>query len=480
MKKSLLVILFVSLSAALFAQSDLTFYHMGAATPQSGMVNASYFPDAEAYFSFPVISGVSLYAGLGSTYNNLMTPIEGTDSVKVDLNKFLGSIEEGDNLSFRGDVSLFQFGLLAGGRNFTLFSNLRYQGGMEYPVKFLDYFINGNGNFIGEQVEERNLRGGAIAFHEIGLGYSQDIIILGDKNLRVGARLKLLTGLAYASTSENASVSLLTDAEDFSISATFNDAIFRTAGFDDLQGDDVGSYVVSNDNKGFGADFGAQLQVNEKLGVSLAINDIGSINWNQGVENYELVNSQIRLDGFENLDDIDLAQALEDSIDVWSERTTTSESFKTAIGMRAIVGATYQVLPSGTVSGSIYRNGSAFGNAEVGFGAGYTHQVGKTLTVSTTILKEQSRPIEVGAGLMLRVGLLQLYGVFDDAFNIAKDPADIQSTSFRLGLNFMIGRRNTGAKAIREKKEKEEISPFPPEYDLDHLLDEEETDGDGG
>ena len=481
MKKLLFISLAVIYSGAV-AQSDLTFYHMGAVTPQSSMMNASFFPDAEAYFSLPVVSGSFLNANLGSTYNDFMSPVDGTDSVKVDLEGFLASVEDGDNLSFRGDLSLFQFGLMAGGMHFSLFSNLRYQGGMRYPVEFLNYFVYGNGNFVGQEVEETNLSGGAIAYHEIGLGYSQSLTILEDKLLTVGGRVKLLTGLAYASASEDASVSLFTDPDDFSITATFNDATFRTVGFNDLSGDDVASYIVSNSNKGFAVDLGAQLQVNEKLGFHLALNDIGSINWKQDVENYTLVNSQISLDGFDNLDDIDLAQALEDSIDVWSERTTTNESFSTAIGMRTMAGATYQVLPSGTVYGSLYRNGSAFGKAEVGFGAGYTHQVGRTLTVSTTILKEQSRPVEMGAGLMVRAGLLQLYGVFDDAFNLVKDPADVQSTSFRLGLNFMIGRKDTGAKALREKREKDELSPFPPEYDLDHLETEEDDgiNGEGG
>lgn len=478
--KKLIILLLVISSGVGFSQSDLTFYHMGAATPQSSAVNASFFPDAEAYFSLPVISGVHLNANLGSTYNNLMTPVDGTDSVKVDLEKFLGSIKEGDNMSFRGNVSLFQFGLMAGGRNFSLFSNLRYQGGMRYPVEFLDYFINGNGSFIGREVEENNLSGGAIAYHEIGLGYADEMIILEDKTLKFGGRAKLLTGLAYAGVSDDASVTFLTDPDDYTITASFNDATFRTAGFNELEGDDVGSYVIGNDNKGFAVDLGAQLQINEKLGVSLALNDIGSIRWKQDVENYTLTNSQVTLGGFENIDDIDLAQALEDSVDVWTERTTTNESFSTAIGTRTIVGATYQVLPNGMVSGSFYRNGSAFGKSEVGFGAGYTHQVGRTLTVSTTILKEQSRPLEMGAGFMVRAGLLQLYGVFDDAFNLVKDPADAQSASFRLGLNFMLGRRDTGAKVLRERREKEQLSPFPPEYDLDHLEDDGDTDGDGG
>jgi len=152
--KKLIVFLSVIFSGVVHAQSDLTFYHMGGITPQSISVNPSYFPDAEAYFSFPIISGTSLNANLGATYNDLMTPIAGTDSVKVDLNKFLGSVSEGDNISLVGDVSLFHFGIKARNKYFSLFANLKYRGSFLYPVQFLDYFVNGNGAFIGQQVEE--------------------------------------------------------------------------------------------------------------------------------------------------------------------------------------------------------------------------------------------------------------------------------------------------------------------------------------
>ncbi|MBC6409090.1 MAG: hypothetical protein GDA42_01290 [Ekhidna sp.] len=470
MKKIIFSFLSMVFSVSMFAQSDLTFYHFGAATPQSGMLNPSFFPDAKYYFSLPALSGIYTNANIGFRYNDLMVPVEGTDSVKVDLERVLRKLKAGDNLSLRGDLSLLQFGMRTGAGNFSLFFNLRYDGGFRYPVSFLEYFIYGNGGLVGESVEEEDLSGGGIAYHEIGVGYSRDVVILGDKNLTIGGRMKYITGLAHASTSGDASLTLFTNPNDYSISATFNNATYRTAGFNDIRGDNVTSYLASNKNKGFAIDVGAQLEINEKLNASLAINDIGWITWKQDIENYTLTNNQISLDGFENLDDIDLAQALEDSIDVWSERETTRESFTTSTGTRIIAGANYRVLPDGIVSGSLYRNGSSYGKSEIGFGAGYTHQFGKTLTLSATVLKEQSRPVEAGFGFVVRAGACQIYNVFDDIFNVVKDPADFQSASFRFGINFLIRGGNT------EKKQKEELSPFPPEYDLDYLLDDGNSD----
>jgi len=457
------------------SQSDLTFYHMGAATPQSMMMNPSFFPDAEFYFSFPVISGTNLNYNNGLTYNQIMSPIAGTDSVKVDLELALENLKEGDNIRFVGDISIFQFGIRAGDKNFSLFSNVRYSGGFVYPVQFLNYFVNGNGNFIGQRIEESNIKGGGIAYHEIGLGYSQELR-LSDMPLKVGGRVKLLQGIAHASTSEDASITMFTEEGTYDLSVQFNSATFRTAGFNALYGEDASSYLISNSNKGWGVDLGAQLDINDRWTGLISVNDLGFIKWKEDIENYTLTNNQVTLGGFDNLDDVDIEQALEDSLDTWTQYDSTGESFTTPIGSRMMLGANYKVTENGFVSGTLIRNGASYRSSTYGFGVGYTHQVGKTLTVSTTILKEEARPVKVGGGFMVRVGLLQLYGSFNDLLNATRDPADVQGVDFRLGLNFLIGRHNTGKKALKPKKEEEELSPFPPEYDLDHLLDSEEED----
>ena len=102
-----LVAMFINVAKG---QSDLSFYHMGAFTPQSSINNASFFPDAEFYFSLPGISGLNTKINTRLSYNQLMKPVEGTDSVKVDLHGALAQLKDGDNLRIMGDVSIFQFG----------------------------------------------------------------------------------------------------------------------------------------------------------------------------------------------------------------------------------------------------------------------------------------------------------------------------------------------------------------------------------
>ncbi|MEO9484193.1 MAG: DUF5723 family protein [Ekhidna sp.] len=458
------------------AQSDLGFYHMGSLTPQSSINNAAFFPDAEFYFSLPVLSGINTKLNSELSYNQLVRPIEGTDSVQVDLQSALANLKEGDNVRLRGDVSLFQFGIRSGNKAFTLFANLRYEGGFNYPVNFLNYFVYGNGNFIGQQIEEKQLKGGGIAYHEIGLGYSQDIVVATDKLLRIGGRVKYLHGIAHASAADNATMTMFTDPDSYDINVQFNNATFRTVGFNELEANDPAGYIIgfgSNDNKGFAIDLGAEMQINERLSGSLAINDLGFINWKQDIENHTLKSSQITLGGFDDINDIDLTEALEDSLDAWKETTIDQTQFKTSVGARLLMGASYSISNKGTISGSLAYNQSSYFLTEVGFGVGYTHRFGKALTLSTTVSKDQFRQVKVGGGFAVRVGSLQLYGAFDDVLNAARSAGDLTGMDARIGINFLIG-RSSGGKDRKAPTEKEELSPFPPEYDLDHLIDDSE------
>ena len=473
--KNLVTIVFCSLLISVaHGQSDLTFYHMKGMTPQSAINNAAFFPDAEFYISLPGISGINAKMNTEISYNQLMIPVEGTDSVEVDVQGALTNLKEGDNVRFRGDVSLFQFGLRSGHRAFTLFANLRYSGGFNYPVSFLNYFVYGNGNFIGEQVEERQLKGGGIAYHEIGLGYSQEVIVMTDKVLRIGGRVKYLTGIAHASVDRGAEMTMFTDPDNYDINVQFNNATIRTAGLNELEGDDPAGYILGNSNTGFAIDLGAEMQITDRLSGSLAINDLGFINWKQDIENYTFQN-QVTLGGFDDVNDIDLADALEDSLDVWSASTTDAGSFRSPVGTRVFLGANYELSQNGFVSGTIAYNRFSYNSSEIGFGVGYTHQFGRILTLSGTVSKDQFRPVRVGGGFGLRLGSLQLYGAFDDMLNAARSAGDINGLDARFGLNIVIGRNNSERKEI-QKKVKEELSPFPPEYDLDHL----ENGSDGG
>lgn len=455
------------------AQSDLSFYHLGELTPQNNMFNPVFFPDADFYISLPVLSGVSTNMNNSFTYNDLFIPVEGTDSVQFDPEGWLAGVEDGDRLSFNTSVSLFQLGFHIGQKGAVqLFANERVKSSFYYPKHVMEYLLHGNGEFIGQEVVENNIRGGGTYYREFGAGYSHQLTIMGSKKLRIGFRAKFLQGFAQAQVDEGAYVSFLTQADSYNVQVSTNRPVFNTAGFDSIDED---GYLVSNGNTGFGFDIGADFEITPKLKVALAVNDIGSINWTEGVKNYELIESEITFGGLDLRDLDDAGDILADTLEQLFDYVETTESFKSKLNTRVFASGSYQVIPKGTVTATVMTRND-LGKRSFTYGLGYTHRVGKMLTVSASVSKKPKQGFAVGGGFGARLGILQLYTSVDNVIGFT-DVRKMQNINMRFGVNFLFGRfsqkkkekKEAGEPQIKQKKIKETISPFPDEYDLDHL-----------
>lgn len=451
--KKLLTILLLFVSVVSFGQTDLTFYHLGPATPQSTLYNAAYFPDASTYVSLPGLSGVHAQASTGFSYGDLFRAVPGTDSVTYDLNDFIANLKPGSRLSINGGVSLFQFGLKRGHRTFTITANARYDLNMLYPVQFMDYFISGNGAFLGQNVQEENISVNGISYWEMGLGYAQDLSLL-DRPLRVGGRVKLLRGVAYLGTEKDAQVTLRTDSETFDMNVQFQNAVFQTAGLSAF--DEDGDFNLNSGNNGLAVDLGATYQLNDKMDLALAINDIGSITWKNDTETYSLTENQINFIGFSGLDTLDIGEAFSDSLDIWTSNELTSRTFKTAIGPNIFASSSYKIYPKGSVTGTVGMLNSYAIRSQLIYGVGFTHQIQDRVYASTTLSGRGKQPLQVGAGLAARLGFFQLYTAVNNLSGLIGDPQNVQSVDFRFGINFLFGsKRHTEKRMLKKQQEAE-------------------------
>lgn len=450
---------------SLKAQNGLSFYHLGKSTPQGNHMNPSFFPDAKFYVSLPALSGIQVSLNNGFGYEDVFTEIPNTDSVLLDVDNLLAKLDNGDFLEFNSNISLFQFGMRLGQSSFfTIFANERVSAGIVYPLELLKYAWRGNQEFLGQTFTESDLRVSVNYFREYGIGYSQEIDVLGGRKLRVGARVKMLQGIVNANTSDNLSIDVRTDADRFNLNIAVNDPVFRTAGIESIDGNDAGSYITSNANKGVGFDFGAELELNEKINLALAVNDLGGISWTEGIKNYTVNNTEIDYEGLDLKNTDDLSQALKDTLSAKFDDDTNTESFKTNLDTRTFIGGTYQILPKGRISASI-SNKFILGKTNTTIGVGYTHRFGKAFTASTTIVKKPNQKPSIGGGFALRLGFFQLYSTIDNAF-VFNDVTKVNKIDLRFGINFLFGRnkaktkRKSGKFAIPEEYlDTDEIEP---------------------
>ncbi len=465
MKKLLLGALLVLSLQGAYGQTDLTYYHLGAATPQSSVYNPSYFPDAKIYFSLPVLSGFSISANTGFSYGDILKPLQGSDSVKIDLEGLVSKLNPGDRMSLNGSISLFQFGIRKGNQTFSLSSNYRYDVNVLYPVDFLDYFITGNGAYLGEKIEETSLAASVALYKETGLAYTRELFIADGNRLTVGGRVKYLQGLVHIGTEKDASLTMFTDANTYDLSIRFANAVFNTAGLNEIQSDNAVSYLLSpagNGNSGIGFDLGAQYELNEKIGLSLAINDLGAINWTTDTENYSLTENEVNFIGFSGVDTLNIGNTLSDSLDVWSASEKNSGSFRTSIGPSIFSSATYKVGKNGKAIGTLGLLRSHFGKSQLTYGVGYTHQVKDILIASTTVSGRGKQSINVGLGLSARLGFFQIYTAVDNLSGLLKEATTFQGSAFRFGINFMIGR--PVATEVIKKEQKQNDGDMPGWY----------------
>ncbi len=473
-----LIVGLMGLKSMVQAQSDLSFYHLGELTPQNNIFNPVFFPDADFYVSLPVISGISTNVNNSFTYNDMFVAIAGTDSVQFDPDSFLSNVNDGDRLSFDGSISLLQVGFHIGKMGAVqIFANERVKTRLYYPKTLMQYLLAGNGDYLGEEVSEGNLRGQGSYYREYGAGYSHELSIMGSKRLRVGLKFKYLQGFVQAGVDENASVNILTEQDTYSVRVSTNQSVLRTAGFNSMENAD---YLMSNGNNGYGFDIGADLQINPKLNVSLAVNDIGSINWTEDVKNYELIESEATFGGMDLRDLDNAGDVLKDTLNqLFDYQVIEDGEFKTKLNTRVFVSGSYKVIPKGTVTATVMTRND-LGDISLTYGVGYTHYVGKMLTVSATVSRKPKQGIAFGGGFGARLGIIQLYTSVDNTIGFT-DIRNMQNLNVRFGVNFLFGHRSVKKEkkqeavdsgvTTKEKNKKEKIGPFPDEYELHHLHD---------
>ena len=451
----------VSLEAS--AQNDLTFYHFGKATPQGNHLNPSYFPDSKVYVSLPGLSGINMSVNNSFSYRDILIEADGGDSLKLDVDNLLSKLKKGNALNVSANISLFQFGIrLRDYGAITIFANERVSAGMIYPRSLLEYAWRGNGDFIGQTFTESDAKVNATHFREYGIGYAHQLNVLGVRKLRVGGRIKILQGILNVKSSDNLSVDLTTEPDKYNLNIALHDPAFFTAGIEAIDSgeEENDTYFLSNANKGLGFDLGAELELNEKINLSLAINDIGGITWKEEVKNYTVSNNSIDFSGLDlrNLDDV--TDALEDTLSNKFDDQENTNSYRTKLSTRTFVGGTYQVFPKGKISATI-ANYFQLGKPNTSFGVGYTHEFGKILTLSGTIAKKPHQNPALGTGFSARFGFFQMYAVVDDLFGFT-DARKIQSVDFRFGINFLFSRM--GKVKEKTKKEKNVPDAVPAEY----------------
>ncbi len=442
------------ISPILSAQSQLTLYQLNSQLPQANQINAGLFPEYKITVGLPVISSSYFSANGGQLSFNRAFTRSSDDSLHLNPQQLSTYLDKNNRLETSANVQLFSFGLRLKKNYFSLTLNERVEAGFTYPKTFVELLANGNGEKVGELVAFDKFGMRAMAYHELAVGYGREIT---DK-LSVGIRAKFLSGIVNADL-ESLSAAMLTSTDSIYLySPAFN---INTTGLDLLENSgDIFSAATAFNNSGFAIDLGAQYWINDKIRVSLAVNDLGSINWQNDTRQFQFKEVKYSFTGIDFLTLLDqsgnadlLTQELDSLRGLYQPDTVDGISYKTGLSPSIYAAGSYQLNKNHTF-GAIFYGDIFKGTFKPAFGLSYNLQLGHIWTIGVNASFRNNTFNNFGVGTTITLGPVQIYVLTENAAAFA-NLSDARFIDARVGMNLVFGNLARGPKQKKHKKEKQ-------------------------
>ena len=278
------------------------------------------------------------------------------------------------------------------------------QGWLEYTKDLAEFVTNGNGAFVGQTL---NLAPQIdyINYNEVYLGLQKSF-----GSLSVGVRVKRLSGVEAIRTG-NHKIDLTTSDDIYQITLDTDFELSSSRAFDytDIENFSLNVENFSFDNfmqsnGGWAFDFGASLDIGDRLELSLGVVDIGGMDWDLEPRTYQSTQVQT-FDGIDvseyitSDDEIVILDSLESLLDL----TETNESFRTTLPTKIYLGGKFRISNLWTVGALIQSNGSGDRRLNV-FALNATARLYKFLSVGVLYSMKSGNPVNLGIQTSLKVG----------------------------------------------------------------------------
>ena len=451
MKKFLLTAAIIAGTVFSAAAQVRTAYFVESYTLRSHF-NPAFAP-TQGYVNFPALGSLNL--NLDGTLSlsdiikrtsdgRLVTILNGDISSK---DAFSGLNKNNNSFNFNTNVNLISFGsYLKDHKSFWSFDiNLHAEASVDIPFSFFEFAKNISGK-DSNTYDFSKFNVFAQSYVDIGFNYSMPVM----ENLYVGARAKFLIGLAQANAQMNRFDLALTDAAwrarmQAEMNLYLNGAKSEVGAKPDLDMSDFSG----PSGYGFALDLGATYSPIENLTVSLAVNDIGFIRWNNSVQ-YATNEQGIEFSGLDMIVDGNGANTLENpnlSFDDFNMACTGSGNAKTT-ALRATInaGAEYEMWNHWVGFGLLYhaRVGSYKSSHNITASVNFHPRYWFTLSPSYTF--NNNRGGALGLALNFAPRGFNFFVASDFLLSkLAKGiyiPYKQDRMTFTFGLGFNIGRRS--------------------------------------
>ncbi len=471
MKKAfLLIIILYGFGIRMFSQNKQLLYDFSE-IPQSLIVNPGVEADFNWYAGVPLLSGISLQVGSSGVSANDIFADDGLDINDKIRDRAVFGMNPRDELSGTYQIELLNIGFR--GADPDLFYSMGiYHEGDAIGYWFQDYAIlafEGNADRLNQEFDLGHLKARGEAMNVFHFGVNKRV----NNRTTAGARVKLYSSIFDFNSTRNKGVFVTTEGQNNIFASTLEaDMRLRTSGFNELKeaeedGSIAGTFIKRGffgGNLGLGVDLGFTYHLNEQTIVTASLLDLGFIYHTNDVKSYTLAGGAT-IEGVEVI----LPDALTDpNRDFWQDLVDEVEEFvpfeddtKRYISFRptklnASVRYNFgEELPSrvdcdcSTVvrGGNLrkkYVNGAGAQlyminrprGPQVALSAFYLRRLGNVAAIKATYTVDKFSATNVGLGLNLQAGPVNLY-VMADNLLAYRNIAATRYASFQLGLNII-------------------------------------------
>jgi hypothetical protein len=378
--------------------------------------------------SIPVLGSLQLnYFNSAFKFNSLV------QNNTIDPNSIIPKLKKTNQLYSGGSIDLFALRIQK--KNLTIQVSLRdvWTQRFVYTKDLANLIWNGNAAFAGSTANLNNVRFAANYYRELGVGVTKKV---NDK-FSVGLRGKLLMGIANVTTQQSQNT-LYTDPNGLAING-HSDLTVLTAGV--INSNQVKtSDLLGLNNLGTALDIGARYNFSDKISVAGNLNNIGFIHWKQDVQNYH-VNGDYNYTGIKMKDSTDIVNAnwknIGDSLGGIFKPKKDTKAYNSWLTPSLYLNGTYLVKKDLSMYVAVAMD--FYHSLRGALTVGVTQTIGKTMQATLNYTIMPSSYFNIGAGIAVRGGPIQMYLASDNIVAIF-DPYAVKYFNVRLGMNIIFGK----------------------------------------
>ena len=450
MKKITLLLLLTGFALASKAQSELTLPFLRDVF-QSTYIDPTNLPEHTVSIGIPGVSVYGQFIHNGFVPNNFLKYQQ--DTMRINLDNLYKDLNDG-NLIYLGenlDILHIRFKVNNGFYWFGMRQNLNVS--FFYPKNLFSLAIEGNEPFIDKELDLSNTKLDASLYNEYSFGMSKEI-----PHWVFGGRISLLQGL-YNLNMDPDALSIKIDTANYDVTAKAN-AVIHTAGLSEIitstgffepnvevNSDRLSDFNYLSDkltsfkNKGFALSGGVAYKLDDKTKFSFSFYNLGFITWKDSVKNYKLKGSTVYnevsfISKYLNDKDINMDSLL-NVMRKDFDTTDNRQSYRTWLNPHFNLTASYDIFRRTSVGLSFSGVFNKQFYPAVTFGL--QQGIGRFFNIIGTVSANQRTIKNVGLGLVIKPGPLQIFIITDNAYP-AVTPMYFTNTNIRVGINLVFGR----------------------------------------